>query len=44
MGIVAEDVYWQRTPIGAGAYRAWLTDRGSLTARIFFPAGRSRYY
>lgn len=34
MGIVAEDVYWQRTPIGAGAYRAWLTDRGSLTARI----------
>ena len=29
-----EDVDWQRTPAGAGRYREWLTDRGSLTARI----------
>ena len=31
---VSPDVDWQRTPAAAGRYRAWLTDRGSLTARI----------
>jgi chorismate--pyruvate lyase len=25
---------WQRAPAAAGRYREWLTDRGSLTARI----------
>ena len=28
------DIHWQPLPSAAGAYRAWLTDRGSLTARI----------
>jgi chorismate--pyruvate lyase len=28
------DVDWQRAPAAAGPYREWLTDRGSLTARI----------
>jgi chorismate--pyruvate lyase len=31
---VPEDVQWQRAPAVAGRYREWLTDRGSLTARI----------
>ena len=34
MKTVPQDVEWQRLPIGAGAYRPWLTDRGSLTGRI----------
>ena len=25
---------WQRRPVAPGAYRPWLSDRGSLTARI----------
>ena len=29
-----QDVDWQRAPAAAGPYRRWLTDRGSLTARI----------
>jgi chorismate lyase len=39
---VPEDVEWQRMPVGAGAYRPWLTDGGSLTARIarLYPAVR----
>ncbi len=28
------DTYWQPAPAAAGLYRPWLTDRGSLTARI----------
>ena len=42
MATVAADVEWQRMPVGAGAYRPWLTDRGSLTARIarLYPAVR----
>jgi len=28
------DTDWQRAPTAAGRYRAWLTDHGSLTARI----------
>ena len=28
------DTYWQRAPAAAGRYRPWLTDPGSLTARI----------
>lgn len=31
---VSCDTYWQPAPAAAGAYRPWLTDRGSLTARI----------
>ncbi|MGZ8154353.1 MAG: chorismate--pyruvate lyase family protein [Burkholderiales bacterium] len=31
---IPEDTYWQRAPAAAGRYRPWLTDRGSLTARI----------
>jgi chorismate--pyruvate lyase len=31
---VAEDVTWHAAPVAAGRYRPWLTDRGSLTARI----------
>jgi chorismate--pyruvate lyase len=31
---LSQDVDWQRAPTAAGPYRAWLTDRGSLTARI----------
>ena len=34
MRTVPADVEWQQMPIVAGAYRPWLTDRGSLTARI----------
>jgi chorismate--pyruvate lyase len=29
-----EDHAWQAAPVAAGRYRRWLTDRGSLTARI----------
>jgi chorismate--pyruvate lyase len=28
------DIHWQPAPAAAGRYRPWLTDRGSLTARI----------
>ena len=28
------DRLWPRAPLLAGAYRPWLTDRGSLTRRI----------
>ncbi|HYC47106.1 MAG TPA: chorismate lyase [Burkholderiales bacterium] len=28
------DAYWRTAPTTAGRYRPWLTDRGSLTARI----------
>jgi chorismate lyase len=31
---VPRDTSWQPSPSAAGAYRPWLTDRGSLTARI----------
>lgn len=31
---IPRDIYWQRAPAASGAYRPWLTDRGSLTARI----------
>ena len=34
MRTVPADVEWHQMPVGAGAYRPWLTDRGSLTARI----------
>jgi chorismate--pyruvate lyase len=36
------DTHWRRTPPGAGRYRPWLRDRGSLTRRIQrrFPAVR----
>lgn len=27
-------VRWQLKPIGSGAYRAWMTDKGSLTRRL----------
>ena len=29
-----DDTHWRRAPAVAGRYRPWLTDRGSLTARI----------
>jgi len=29
-----EDLTWHPAPVAAGRYRPWLTDRGSLTARI----------
>jgi chorismate lyase len=35
------DRLWLRAPVGAGPYRPWLTDRGSLTQRI---AGRCRRF
>ena len=28
------DILWRPAPVAAGRYRPWLTDRGSLTARI----------
>jgi len=31
---IPRDAYWRRSPAGSGRYRPWLTDRGSLTARI----------
>lgn len=31
---IPEDSQWQRAPAAAGRYQPWLTDRGSLTARI----------
>jgi chorismate--pyruvate lyase len=31
---LSPDTYWRRSPSTAGRYRKWLTDRGSLTARI----------
>jgi chorismate--pyruvate lyase len=31
---IPRDTSWQPSPAAAGAYRPWLTDRGSLTARI----------
>ena len=34
MPVPVEDVAWHAAPVAAGGYRPWLTDRGSLTARI----------
>lgn len=34
MPLPLRDTYWQPAPAAAGRYRPWLTDRGSLTARI----------
>lgn len=34
MNSIPRDTYWQLAPAAAGRYRPWLTDRGSLTARI----------
>jgi chorismate--pyruvate lyase len=34
MKLHLQDDQWQRAPAVAGPYREWLTDRGSLTARI----------
>lgn len=34
MKSIPRDNLWCRLPAGAGPYRAWLRDRGSLTARI----------
>jgi chorismate lyase len=31
---IPRDIHWRRSPASAGRYRPWLTDRGSLTARI----------
>ena len=31
---IPRDTFWQPSPAAAGHYRPWLTDRGSLTARI----------
>ena len=31
---IPRDTYWQPAPAAAGRYRPWLTDAGSLTARI----------
>ena len=31
---IPRDTHWQPAPSTAGRYRPWLTDRGSLTARI----------
>ncbi len=31
---VPRDTFWQPAPSAAGRYRPWLTDRGSLTARL----------
>ncbi len=36
------DRLWARAPVGAGPYRAWLTDRGSLTQRIADRCSRFR--
>jgi chorismate--pyruvate lyase len=32
--LIPRDTFWQPAPSAAGRYRPWLTDRGSLTARI----------
>lgn len=34
MKALPRDILWAPTPVAAGRYRPWLTDRGSLTARI----------
>lgn len=34
MKTIPRDTYWQPDPPAAGRYRPWLTNRGSLTARI----------
>ena len=34
MNFIPFDHLWARAPVGAGPYRPWLTDRGSLTQRI----------
>lgn len=34
MTSIPRDLYWQPAPAASGPYRPWLTDRGSLTARI----------
>ena len=34
MTAIPRDIHWQPSPAAAGPYRPWLTDRGSLTARI----------
>ena len=31
---IPRDTYWQPLPAAAGRYRPWLTDAGSLTARV----------
>jgi chorismate lyase len=31
---IPRDTYWQPAPAAAGRYRPWLTDAGSLTARV----------
>ena len=31
---IPRDTFWRLSPAGSGRYRPWLTDRGSLTARI----------
>jgi chorismate lyase len=34
LAAIPRDAVWQRLPAGAGPYRPWLTDRGSLTSRV----------
>ncbi len=36
---IPRDQYWCAAPVAAGALRRWLTDRGSLTARLERHAG-----
>ena len=31
---IPRDIFWQPAPAAAGRYRPWLTDAGSLTARV----------
>ncbi len=37
---IPQDPHWCRAPVGAGACHPWLTDPGSLTARLQHRAGK----
>lgn len=39
MNTIPRDPHWCAAPVAAGALRRWLTDRGSLTARLEQHAG-----
>lgn len=40
MKSIPQDIAWCAAPVAAGRLRRWLTDRGSLTARLERHAGR----
>ena len=39
MNTIPRDIHWCAAPVAAGILRRWLTDRGSLTARLERHAG-----